>query len=112
MIAALNPPKKGNSHGRLSKDAPSPTEIKLHQTSRVLEIAFSDGKCFKLPYEFLRVGGELPVKRQSGFEIDRGNAVAMRDDQAKQEQVRMHHRVAQALCRRVSGARDACCNSP
>jgi DUF971 family protein len=39
----------------LSKDAPSPTEIKLHQTSRVLEIAFSDGKCFKLPYEFLRV---------------------------------------------------------
>jgi thiol-disulfide isomerase/thioredoxin len=55
LIAALNPPKKGNSHGRLSKDAPSPTEIKLHQTSRVLEIAFSDGKCFKLPYEFLRV---------------------------------------------------------
>jgi DUF971 family protein len=39
----------------LSKDALSPTEIKLHQTSRVLEIAFSDGKCFKLPYEFLRV---------------------------------------------------------
>lgn len=39
----------------LSKDAPSPTEIKLHQTSRVLEIAFSDGKRFKLPYEFLRV---------------------------------------------------------
>ena len=38
-----------------SKDAPSPTEIKLHQTSRVLEIAFSDGKRFKLPYEFLRV---------------------------------------------------------
>jgi len=38
-----------------SKDAPNPTEIKLHQTSRVLEIAFSDGKRFKLPYEFLRV---------------------------------------------------------
>ena len=38
-----------------SKDAPSPTEIKLHQTSRVLEITFSDGNCFKLPYEFLRV---------------------------------------------------------
>ncbi len=39
----------------LSKDAPSPTEIKLHQKSRVLEIAFSDGKRFTLPYEFLRV---------------------------------------------------------
>jgi DUF971 family protein len=39
----------------LSKDALSPTEIKLHQTSRVREIAFSDGKCFKLPSEFLRV---------------------------------------------------------
>lgn len=38
-----------------SKDAPSPTEIKLHQKSRVLEIAFSDGQRFKLPYEFLRV---------------------------------------------------------
>lgn len=34
---------------------PQPTEIKLHQQSRVLEIAFSDGKIFRLPYEFLRV---------------------------------------------------------
>ena len=32
-----------------------PTEIKLHQKSRVLEIAFSDGRDFRLPYEFLRV---------------------------------------------------------
>ena len=32
-----------------------PTEIKLHQTSRVLEIAFADGRRFRLPYEFLRV---------------------------------------------------------
>jgi DUF971 family protein len=36
-------------------DAPAPTEIKLHQKSRVLEIAFSNGKRFRLPYEFLRV---------------------------------------------------------
>lgn len=34
---------------------PVPTLIELHQRSRVLEIAFSDGKHFKLPYEFLRV---------------------------------------------------------
>ncbi len=35
--------------------APQPTEIKLHQKSRVLEISFADGKTFKLPCEFLRV---------------------------------------------------------
>jgi len=35
--------------------APWPTEIKLHQKSRVLEISFADGKSFRLPYEFLRV---------------------------------------------------------
>ena len=39
----------------LDKTTPSPTEIKLHQKSRVLEIAFADGKHFKLPYELLRV---------------------------------------------------------
>ena len=32
-----------------------PTGITLHQKSRILEIAFSDGKTFRLPYEFLRV---------------------------------------------------------
>jgi DUF971 family protein len=32
-----------------------PTEIKLHQKSRVMEIAFSDGRSFRLPYEYLRV---------------------------------------------------------
>ena len=39
----------------LDKTTPSPTEIKLHQKSRVLEIAFADGKSFTLPFEFLRV---------------------------------------------------------
>ena len=32
-----------------------PTAITLHQKSRVLEITFSDGKSFRLPYELLRV---------------------------------------------------------
>jgi DUF971 family protein len=36
-------------------DTPVPTEIKLHQKSRLLEISFSDGRSFSLPYEFLRV---------------------------------------------------------
>jgi DUF971 family protein len=35
--------------------APQPTEITLHQSSRILEIAFSDGEVFRLPCEFLRV---------------------------------------------------------
>ena len=34
---------------------PHPTEVKLHQASRVLEIAFDDGDTFRLPYEYLRV---------------------------------------------------------
>ncbi len=32
-----------------------PTEIKLHQQSRLMEISFADGANFKLPYEYLRV---------------------------------------------------------
>ena len=32
-----------------------PTQITLHQKSRILEVAFSDGKTFRLPYELLRV---------------------------------------------------------
>ncbi len=39
----------------LDKTTPSPTELKLHQNSQVLEIAFADGMQFKLPYELLRV---------------------------------------------------------
>jgi DUF971 family protein len=39
----------------LDASTPNPTEIKLHQASRVLEIAFADGSSFRLPYEFLRV---------------------------------------------------------
>ena len=39
----------------LDRNTPTPIEIKLHQQSRVMEIAFSDGKIFRLPYELLRV---------------------------------------------------------
>jgi DUF971 family protein len=34
---------------------PQPTEIVLHQASRLVEIVFSDGAVFRLPCEFLRV---------------------------------------------------------
>ncbi len=32
-----------------------PSEIKLHQRSRAMELTFPDGRVFRLPYEFLRV---------------------------------------------------------
>ena len=41
--------------GGLDKETPIPTEIKLHQKSRLMEIAFSDGSRFELSYELLRV---------------------------------------------------------
>lgn len=39
----------------LTKDTPYPTEIKLHQKSRILDVSFSDGKTFHYSCEFLRV---------------------------------------------------------
>jgi len=39
----------------LDSQTPHPRELKLHQASRVLEISFSTGEVFHLPYEFLRV---------------------------------------------------------
>ena len=34
---------------------PAPTEITVHQQSRVLEIAFDDGARFRIPFELMRV---------------------------------------------------------
>jgi DUF971 family protein len=45
----------GDTMAGLNKGVPQPTEIKLHQKSKVLEVAFADGKTFRLPCEFLRV---------------------------------------------------------
>jgi DUF971 family protein len=39
----------------LDAPTPHPTELKLHQASHALEITFSDGRTFRMPYEFLRV---------------------------------------------------------
>ena len=38
-----------------ASEPPYPVEIKLHQQSRAMELTFSDGKVFRLPFEFLRV---------------------------------------------------------
>lgn len=39
----------------LTPDTPIPTALTVHQQSRLLEISFSDGAHFKLPFELLRV---------------------------------------------------------
>jgi DUF971 family protein len=39
----------------LDKTTPLPTEIKLHQKSREMELSFADGSNFRLSYEYLRV---------------------------------------------------------
>ncbi|MGY4827975.1 gamma-butyrobetaine hydroxylase-like domain-containing protein [Sphaerotilaceae bacterium SBD11-9] len=39
----------------LSPQTPLPTAITVHQQSRVLEVEFSDGKQFRIPFELMRV---------------------------------------------------------
>lgn len=39
----------------MADTAPPPTEIKLHQKSRLMELAFPDGQRFQISYELLRV---------------------------------------------------------
>jgi len=39
----------------MDRNTPRPTDITLHQKSRVLEVAFDDGARFELPCEYLRV---------------------------------------------------------
>ena len=39
----------------LSAQTPQPTDITVHQQSRVLEIGFSDGRTFRIPFELMRV---------------------------------------------------------
>lgn len=39
----------------LTTETPLPTAITVHQQSRVLEITFSDGAAFRIPFELMRV---------------------------------------------------------
>lgn len=39
----------------IEKDTPIPTDIKLHRQSRLLELAYENGKRYELSCEFLRV---------------------------------------------------------
>ena len=39
----------------LQADSPTPTALTVHNKSRLLEVAFSDGAEFKIPFELMRV---------------------------------------------------------
>ena len=39
----------------MDRKTPRPTEINLHQVSKMLEITFDDGRSFAMPVEYLRV---------------------------------------------------------
>ena len=39
----------------LKQDTPTPESLTVHGQSRVLEVGFSDGKTFRIPFELMRV---------------------------------------------------------
>jgi DUF971 family protein len=39
----------------LKAGAPAPTALTVHEVSRVLEVAFSDGATYRIPFELMRV---------------------------------------------------------
>ncbi len=39
----------------LTKDTPTPESLTVHSQSRVLEVGFSDGALFRIPFELMRV---------------------------------------------------------
>jgi DUF971 family protein len=39
----------------LSKNSPTPQTLTVHAQSRVLEVSFSDGASFRIPFELMRV---------------------------------------------------------
>jgi DUF971 family protein len=46
----------------LQSGAPSPQNITVHSQSRVLEISFSDGTEFRIPFELMRVYSPYAVQ--------------------------------------------------
>ena len=39
----------------MSEPVVQPTAVTVHQSSRVLEVGFDDGSCFRIPFELMRV---------------------------------------------------------
>lgn len=50
----------------LRPETPIPTEILLHQASRLMELAWPDGQRYKLAYEYLRVHSPSAAVRGHG----------------------------------------------
>ena len=65
---------------------PRPTDVVLHQASHVLEIAFDDGRRFRLPYEYLRV--ESPSAEVQGHGPSQKVLVAGKRDVIRAGRVR------------------------
>ena len=59
-----------------SAGAPKPTEIRLKRDEKILEVAFADGKRFRLPAELLRV--ESPSAEVQGHHGEGKQIVAGR----------------------------------
>ena len=53
----------------MSDTAPVPVEIRLHQASRSLEIAYADGDRYQLPCEYLRVYSPSAEVRGHGLRV-------------------------------------------
>ena len=45
----------GESMAGLKAGAPTPQALTVHEASRVLEVGFSDGATFRIPFELMRV---------------------------------------------------------
>ena len=53
----------------LQAGAPTPQSITVHSASRVLEVGFSDGAAFRIPFELMRVyspSAEVHLECQRG----------------------------------------------
>src|SRR5260370_21455754 len=52
-----SPPPLNEEHrmAGLTPDTPTPEALTVHGASRVLEVAYSDGRAFRIPFELLRV---------------------------------------------------------
>jgi len=79
----------------LSKGVRQPTEIKLHQKTRALEITFADGKTFRLSCEFLRVYSPSAEVRGHGpgqevLQTGKKNVEITRIDPVGQYAVQLH----------------------
>ncbi|MEX0732623.1 MAG: DUF971 domain-containing protein [Aquisalimonadaceae bacterium] len=74
---------------------PTPTELKLHQASRILEVAFDDESRFSMPCEYLRVHSPSAEVRGHGpgqevLQVNKEDVNISRIEPVGQYAVRLH----------------------